>query len=50
MIEFEVIYFLFNQSLSFYLANYSEETIVFILILSALHFIARLSKSRRGVV
>lgn len=50
MIEFEIVYFLFNQGLAFYLANYTQETIIFILVLSALHFVARLSKARRGAV
>lgn len=50
MIELEVIFFLVNQVLTFYLANYSQETVVFVLVLSILHFVGRLSKSRRGVL
>lgn len=48
MIEFEIVYFLFNLSLSHLLQNYSDDIIIFILVLSALHFFARLGKKSRG--
>lgn len=49
MIELEVVYFLFNLSFAHYLQNYSDDTIIFVLVLSATHFLARLSKKSRGV-
>lgn len=48
MIELEVVYFLFNLSLAHVLQNYADDIIIFILVLSALHFFARLSKKSRG--
>lgn len=50
MIEFEVVYFLAKSLLSYYLATYYREATIFILILSVLHFVARIAKARRGVV
>lgn len=50
MIEFEVVYFLLKQELAFYLATYYREAIVFILVLSVLHFVSRLMRRRRGLV
>lgn len=50
MIEFEVVYFIIKQLLVFYLAVYYREAIVFIFVLSVLHFLARIMRRRRGLV